>query len=212
MWQEILKDSIALFVIVSPLGAVPLFLAMTANDPLPHRRRTSIYAAVTTTVTLAGAALAGEAVFRFLGITLDAFRIAGGILLFLYGMDMVQMKRPRMKTTDEEVDEGMARAEVGIVPLGIPMLAGPGAIATVMVLQAHGRDQRIDFWALMIAVLIIGIVTLVVLLLAARLDRWLSPVVMGIITRLEGLLLASLAVQMTVSGLVRLYQSVGSGA
>jgi multiple antibiotic resistance protein len=210
-FAQLLKDLVPLLVIVSPQGAVPLFLGMTVNDPPARRHRTAFIAALTTTLTLGAVALAGEALFSFFGISVHAFRIAGGILLFIIGMDLVQVRSSRTRTTEAELQVGVEKEEVGIIPLGIPMLAGPGAIATVMVLAAdqHGGPER---WgaltALLAAVLLVGLATFLVLRATSHLQRWLNPVAMGIMLRLEGLLLCAIAAQMAVSGVVGAYRAM----
>jgi multiple antibiotic resistance protein len=195
----VVKALVPLLIIVSPHGAAPLFLSMTLADGATRRRRSALYAALTCSAVLALAALFGEMVFQFFGITIDAFRIAGGALMFLYAIDMVQMRTPRMKTTQEEVDVGVSQQEVGIIPLGVPMLAGPGAIATVMALRSGGHDGGLAVQLAAIGML--GVVSAAILLAAVRVERWLSPVVMGMLVRLQGLLLGAIAVQMLVSGI-----------
>ncbi len=194
----VVKALVTLLIIVSPHGAVPLFLSMSVDDGPLHRRRSAMYAAMTCGAVLALAAVAGEMVFSFFGITIDAFRIAGGALMFLYAIDMVQMRTPRMKTTPQEVAGGVAQQEVGIIPLGVPMLAGPGAIATVMALRL---DSHEGMAVLLLAIAALTAACAVILLAAVRLERWLSPAVMGILMRLQGLLLGAIAVQMMVSGI-----------
>ncbi len=196
---ELTRLFVTLFVIISPLGAVPLFLAMTVTDSLERRRRTGLIAAVTTTITLIAAALLGDAAFRFFGITLDAFRIAGGVILFLYALDMIQMRQTRMSTTDPEMEEGVQRSEVGVIPLGIPMLAGPGSITSVLVMRIQGGEAGL--WPVLIAVILGGLSVLVCFWFAVAMQRWLTPVLLGILLRLEGLLLAAIAVQMLIVGL-----------
>lgn len=195
---EVVKALVTLLIIVSPHGAVPLFLSMTVDDGPRRRHRSALYAAVTCGTVLALAALGGDVVFTFFGITIDAFRIAGGALMFLYAIDMVQMRTPRMKTTQEEVAGGVAQQEVGVIPLGVPMLAGPGAIATVMALRL---DSHQGMAVLLVAIAALTFTCAVILLAAVRLERWLSPAVMGILMRLQGLLLGAIAVQMMVSGI-----------
>ncbi|HAT09099.1 MAG TPA: antibiotic resistance protein MarC [Planctomycetes bacterium] len=200
MLVEILQVFVPVLVIVSPIGAVPLFLGMTQADSAERRTRTAWIAAATTTIALATAALAGQAIFDFFGVSVDAFRIAGGILLFFIALDFVQMRETRMKATDSEIEDGVHKQEVGIIPLGIPMLAGPGAIATVMVLRGGSSGP----WPLLVAIAAVGLATLAVLLGAARLQRHLTPATLGIMLRLQGLLLAAIAVQMTVTGVTNL--------
>lgn len=199
---SVLKAFVPVFVIVSPIGAVPLFLGMTAGDPPERRRRTAWIAAIATTLTLMAACLIGQRIFDFFGVTLDAFRIAGGILLFFIALDFVQVRQPRMKTTDPEYAEGVQKEQVGIIPLAIPMLAGPGAIATVMVLRDGGGFR--GSLPLLLAILLVGAATLAVLLLASRLQRVLTATTLGIVLRLEGLLLAAISVQMVVTGVANL--------
>ncbi|GDY12575.1 UPF0056 inner membrane protein [Planctomycetota bacterium] len=195
--SEVLRCFVPLFIIVSPFGAVPLFLPMTANDGLSRRRRTALFAAATAGVVLAGTAVVGEAVLAFFGISLDAFRIAGGALLFLYGMDLVQMKTPRMRTSQAEIQSGVEKEEVGIIPLGIPMLAGPGAVASVLVLRS-GSSALLP---LLVAIALLTATIAACLLAAAKLERWLTPVALGVLVRIEGLLLAAIAVQMVLTAL-----------
>jgi multiple antibiotic resistance protein len=202
MWLTMLRDLCSLFVITSPLGAVPLFLSMTARDPLLRRRRTAIYAALVATATLLVAVLLGSVIFSFFGISLEAFRIAGGIVLFIYSMDMIHVRTPRMVTTVEEVEVGVEKDEVGIIPLGIPMLAGPGAIATVLALRAGASQDGAGLLPLVLAIGIQGPLIAAVLLGSVGMRRWFTPVITGVVTRLQGLLLAAIAVQMAVSGVL----------
>lgn len=191
---------VSLLAVLNPVGAVPLLLAMTVNDPPPRRRRSALMAASTQTACLAVAAVGGSTLFSFFNISIDSFRIAGGALLFLLAIDMVKVNQLRHKATDAEVQEGLARAEVGIIPLGIPMLAGPGAIATVISLAGQVPELSLAMVVLLAAVVAVGGMTAMVLLTATRIERWLTPTVLGIASRLMGLLLAAIAAQMLVTG------------
>lgn len=208
----LLKQFVTLFVIVSPMGAVPLFLGMTAGDPPERRRRTAWIAAIATTLTLAGASFAGQAIFDFFGVSLDAFRIAGGILLFLIALDFVNVRQVRMKTTDPEYEEGVQKEEVGIIPLAIPMLSGPGAVATVLVLRGEAGPGLVAALPVLGAIVLVGAAVLATLLLAVRLQRHLTKSALGILIRLEGLLLAAIAVQMTVTGVTNLVVATARSA
>jgi multiple antibiotic resistance protein len=206
MLIETLRVFVPIFVIVSPIGAVPVFLGMTQGDAPERRARTAWITAIATTVTLIAASLVGQHLLDFFGVSLDAFRIAGGILLLFIALDFVQVRQTRMKTTDSEIAEGVEKEEVGIIPLAIPMLSGPGAIATVMVLggNSHGWTDTVPVLA---AILLVGALTLVVLLMAVRLQKHLTATILGILLRLEGLLLAAIAVQMVVTGVTNLVVS-----
>ena len=201
MLLAVLHDLVPLFVIVNPLAAVPLFLAMTERVGREHRARSAIFAACTSGGILALTAVVGPAVTAFFGVSVDALRIAGGCLLFLYALDMVQNKRPRMRTTEPEVEEGSAKEEVGVIPLGFPMLAGPGAIATTLVLRVEATARETGILPLLVAVALVALLTWLTFALALHLARWLKPTVLGIVIRLEALLLAAIAVQMLIAGI-----------
>jgi multiple antibiotic resistance protein len=198
------RDFIALFVIVSPLGAVPLFLGMTQGDSEVRRRTTARIAAIATILVLVSTALGGPWIFAFFGISVDAFRIGGGILLFMIALDFVNFRGVRTKSTEQEYEEGVRKPETGLIPLAIPMLAGPGAITTVMVLEGNNRHGVLGTLALLGSITAIGLVTYVILATASRLQRYLTPVTLGVITRLEGLLLAAIAVELVVAGATNL--------
>jgi multiple antibiotic resistance protein len=201
MLVAVVHDLVPLFIIVNPVAAVPLFLSMTEDVGRAHRARTAIYAMLTVGGILGATALFGRSVFEFFGITVDALRIAGGCLLFLYAIDMVQNRQPRMRTTQPELDEGVTKQEVGVIPLGIPMLAGPGAIATTMVLRISGDPGPLGLISLLGAVVLVSASIWLLFLIAVQAQRWLTPTALGIVIRLEALLLAGIAVQMLIVGI-----------
>ena len=133
VWDPASKDA----VIVDPLATIPAFLVMAAGDTAAKRSRMARQAAWTCFLVLSALAVAGSAIFALFGITPPAFKIAGGLLLFMVALDMLQAKRSGTQEVSEERAEGLEKEEVGVAPIGIPMLAGPGAISTVMVLT-HG--------------------------------------------------------------------------
>jgi len=141
MSQEDLKFALvalsAVFFVIDPIANVPIFLTITASDTPAQRRRTALRAALATWVTLSIFALAGGLIFKVFGISLGAFKIAGGLMLLLMSIDMMRAQPSPTRTTAEEQGEASARDDVAIFPLAIPMLAGPGAIATVMVLMSR---------------------------------------------------------------------------
>jgi multiple antibiotic resistance protein len=197
-----LRCLVPLFIIVAPLGAVPLFIAITAGDPAAARRRQALVAAVTATVALLLAALVGQRLLALFTVTLPAFRIAGGIILFAIAFELLNVRTTRMKSTEAERDAALAREQVGIIPMGIPMLAGPGAFTAVLALAAqhHGRPAAVG--ALLGAVLAVGVISAVVLVAADWLARHLGPIILAVVSRLEGLILAAIAVQMVLDGLL----------
>jgi multiple antibiotic resistance protein len=132
----------SLLAIINPLSAMPMYLALTDGYTPERRGRTVRSAMLTALAVLVVFALLGGAIFQLFGITIHAFRIAGGIIFFGIGTDMLQAKRSRVKTTEEEELEGLGKGEVGVTPLGIPMISGPGAITTV---NGSAEDLRAIF-------------------------------------------------------------------
>jgi len=194
-----LKTVIAVLVIVDPLAIVPLFLAMTAGDGEAARRRTALHASIVAGVTLVVFATMGDALFAFLGISLGAFRIAGGLLLFLLSVDMLLAKPSRQRTTPEETEEGVQKPDVSVFPLGIPMLAGPGAITVVMMLMGDAHDVFAR-GTVYVSIAVVVVVTYGTLRFAGRIEKRLGQVGMNVMHRVLGLLLAAIAAQFVVDG------------
>lgn len=190
----------AVFFVVDPLTAVPVFIQVTADQTLERRRRTALRASIAAFVTLTVFAMAGRLVFYLFGISLGAFKIAGGILLLLMAIDMMRAQPSRVRVTPEEEREGVEKADVAIIPVAIPMLSGPGAIATVMVLtsQAHGLARQL---AVLGAIVVTSIASYLTLRLASEAERALKQTGMNILTRVMGLILTAVAVQFMVNGL-----------
>ncbi len=191
----------AVFFVVDPFAVIPLFLSITRGDSAPKRRATALKASIVTVVTLTVFAATGEFIFRLFGITIGAFKIAGGLLLFLVALDMMRAQPSRVRSSPEEEHEGTTKDDVAIVPLAIPMLAGPGAIATVTVLmsQAHGQAGRI---AIVLAVVgVTGALTFLILRESTRLERVLKQTGLNIVSRVMGLILAAVAVQFVLNGI-----------
>jgi multiple antibiotic resistance protein len=189
----------AVFFVVDPIAVVPAFLAMTVRDAQAEKRATARRAAVASGVTLAVFAAAGQLIFRMFGISLGAFRIAGGVLLFLLALEMMQAKPSRTKSTPEEQREGIEKDDVAIIPLAIPLLSGPGAIATVMVLIAQARSP-VHVAIVFASIAATAIATWVLLRGSTWIEGRVSRTFMNIVTRVMGLILAAVAVQFLVSG------------
>jgi len=179
---------------------VPSFLAMTARDTRQTRRMHARRGAWTTAITLTLFALAGSLIFTVFGITIGAFKIAGGVLMGLNALDMVQARRSQQKETPAETKEGIEKEDIGILPLGIPMLAGPGAISTVMVL-AVGSKTAITTAALYVAIALTAYVSYLTLAAASHVERRLGQTGMRILTRLMGLVLCAIAAQFIIDGI-----------
>ena len=193
----------SIFFLVDPFAALPTFLAVTADQDAAKRVRTARKASLTALVILTAFAAAGQYIFRIFGITLPAFEIAGGVILLLIGLDMLEAKRSATQESTGETEAATTKDDAGIVPMGIPMLAGPGAITSVMVLvgQAQNVQQRLAIYG---AILITCGACFLVLGSAVRVARALGETGIRILVRIMGLLLVALAVQDFVNGLVDL--------
>ena len=193
----------SLFVIVDPIAVVPTFLAMTAEDTPEQRIRMARLACIIMVVVLFAFAILGERILKFLGIELPAFQIAGGIVLLLIALDMLRAQRSRVQETREETAAGTAKDDIAVTPLAIPMLAGPGAISTAILLHNKAATFAQEV-SLCVAILIVGVISYAILHLSSHGARWLNPIVMRITTRIMGLLLAAVAVQFIVRALATL--------
>lgn len=190
----------AVFFVIDPLANVPMFLSITAGDPPDQRRRTAFRAALATWITLCIFALAGGVIFRAFGISLGAFKIAGGIMLLLMSIDMMRAQPSPTRTTEEEQDEGRRRDDVAIFPLAVPMLAGPGAIATVMVLMSRADWHPIPTLSVFFAVTVTCLVAWLLMRWASTADKYLPKTVLRAFERIMGLLLAAVAVEFIAGG------------
>lgn len=190
----------SLFVIVDPVAAVPAFVAMTARDTVAQRLRMARVACLVMVGLLTGFALVGQTLFNLLGITLPAIQVAGALVLLLVSLDMLRAQRSAVQETAEETAAGSSKDDIAITPLAVPMLAGPAAISTVILLEAQAAT-----WAhrgmLLACLALVGLASYIIFALGATGAKWLSPIADRIITRLMGLLLAALAVQFLFNGL-----------
>src|ERR1700733_5399240 len=193
----------SIFFLVDPFAALPTFLAVTAGADAQRRRKMAWKASVTALVVLSAFAIAGQYIFRMFGITLPAFEIAGGIILLLIGLDMLEAKRSPTQESTEETTEAAQKEDAGIVPLGIPMLAGPGSITSVMVLvgQAQTRWQMV---AILASIAVTAAICYLGLGNSDRVARAMGETGVRILVRIMGLLLVALAVQYFVNGMVDL--------
>jgi multiple antibiotic resistance protein len=190
----------SIFFIVDPIACIPTFLALTGDSELAQRRHMAKRAAWTCFLVLSGFALGGTLVFKMLGITLPAFRIAGGLIMILIGLDMVQARRSQTKETASETQQAMEKEDVGIIPLGVPMLAGPGSISTVMALMAQSASWQHSV-SIMIVLALTAVLSYWILAAADRVGRRMGDTGIRILTRFMGLLLMAIAVQFILSGL-----------
>ena len=190
----------AIFFVIDPLATAPIFLTITSGDSVTSRRSTARRAAFAAWLTLTIFAVAGGLIFRAFGISLGAFKIAGGIMLLLMSIDMMRAQPSPTRTTAEEQDAGRAADDVAIFPLAIPMLAGPGAIATVMVLMSRAAWHPVRTPLVFVAVTITCLVAWLLMRSAAQAERLLPKTLLRAIERIMGLLLAAIAVEFIAGG------------
>jgi multiple antibiotic resistance protein len=198
--QSFLISLTSIFFLVDPIAAIPTFLVMTAGDDQLQRRHMAKRAAFTCFIVLTSFGLAGTLIFRMFGITLPAFKIAGGVILLLIGLEMMQGRRSPTKETPGEAQEGSEKEDIGIIPLGIPMLAGPGSISAVMVLvsQSPTWTHTIPIFS---SIAIISALCYPILSAADFLRDRLGQTGIRILMRLMGLLLTAIAIQFILNGL-----------
>jgi multiple antibiotic resistance protein len=193
----------SIFFLVDPFAAIGTFMAITAGEDKKSRSRTARRGAITCFIVLTSFALIGKLIFRMFGITLPAFEIAGGLILLLIGIDMLEAKRSPTQESTGETEEAAAKDDAGILPLGIPMLSGPGAISSVMVLV--GQAAKVWEWvAILGSIAITAWASYGVLVGADRIRKVMGDTGIRILVRIMGLLLVALAVQFFVNGLTDL--------
>src|SRR6476469_3458385 len=188
----------SIFFIVDPIAAIPTYLVITQQETPTERKRTARRACSAMTVMLVALGATGTMLFRAFGITLPAFRTAGGLILWFVAMDMLHGER-RTQEGRDELYEGQIKEDVALTPLAIPMLAGPGAISTAIVLagQAHGAAQSAVVYA---SIILTGLISYVSLRLGEPLLGRLGKTGIRVVTRIMGLILAAVAVQFVFSG------------
>lgn len=196
-----------IFAVVDPFTALPLFLSMTADNTVAERTRMARRAALAALFILTAFALAGGLLFKFFGVTLATFKIAGGLLLLLMAIDMLRAQPSRTRSSPEETAEGTRKDDIAIFPLATPLLAGPGSIATTMVFM--GRSTA--WWQALPVLFAIALTCLIAYWLlrsASLMDRWLGRTGMNVLNRVMGLILAAIAVQFMVDGLKGAFPAV----
>lgn len=196
-----LKILLALIVIVDPLGVIPVYAALTAHDSPEVRARVARVASLTVTGVLAGSVLAGEAILNWFGITIASFKVGGAILILLMAIGMLRSDPLREKQTPEEAVEAEGKESIAVVPIGVPLLVGPGAMSTAIIyaIDGHGVLHRLMLVGISI---LVGGLTWICLQTAEPLARLLGRTGMNILIRLMGVILAALAVEIFCAGIL----------
>ena len=194
---------VTLAVIIDPPGCAPIFASLTSGTDAAHRRRMAIRSVIVAWCILMFFALLGEPLLRTLGISLSAFRIAGGIMLFMIALDMVFERRTERREERAKEIEGTPQAQdISVFPMAIPMIAGPGSIASIMLLTARAEGTA-EGAIVLVAMTAVIALTLLALLAAGPLMKFIGANLEAMITRILGVILAALAAQFVIDGLER---------
>lgn len=192
-----------LFVIIDPPGCAPIFATLTQGTSKAHRREMAFKSVGVAAIILYGFAFVGEWLFSKLGISLDALRIAGGIMLFIIGLNMVFEKRTEKREDRAEgaLEEVEDPEDISVFPMGIPMIAGPGTMASILLLMKGNDSGHAGEFAVMAALAAVLLITLVSFLLAGGLIKLMGKSFTNVLTRVLGVLLATLAAQFILDGI-----------
>jgi multiple antibiotic resistance protein len=201
MTDELVKFFVLLFVVVEPVTLVPVFAGLTEGASERYRRKMSLKAVFVSGIVLSLFALGGAWFIRMMGISIEAFRIAGGVMLFLIALEMVFARESGTKITSEEKTEVRQREDISVFPLAFPFIAGPGALATVLLTFGTLKPDALLTVGLLAVILLVLLVTLALLLLAPFVHRVMGVTGAHVVSRLAGVVLAALAVQFMIDGL-----------
>ncbi len=207
-FNEYLKFFIALLAIVNPVGTTPIFINLTANQDQVTRNKSGTVAAFSMGIILLVVLFSGEAILHFFGISVDSFRVGGGILILLMAISMLNAKISNVKQTREEELDSAERESVAVVPLATPLLAGPGAISTV-ILYAQRSSSPLHYLLMVVAIVVLVVLTALLFRLAPTITRLLGRTGINIITRLMGLIMAAMGVEFIANGLRHLFPVLG---
>jgi len=203
-WPEYSRFAIALVAIVDPLAAIPLFLQLTGGFSVRERKRTARVTALAVFGVLAGAGIAGEAILGAFGTSLPAFRVGGGIVLLLMALSMLTAEPDRTRHTPEEDLASRDKASVAVVPLGVPLLAGPGAISAV-ILQMNSGTGVLHGGLVLATIALLALACWLALRNAERIGRLVGPIGMNVVIRLFGLVLAAIGVDFIAAGVKEIF-------
>ncbi|GHA71913.1 UPF0056 inner membrane protein [Formosimonas limnophila] len=202
------KTFIALLALVNPLGVLPMFISLTQGHTRKEKQRTIRAAALTVVAVISICVLLGEQIIEFFGISTASLQVAGGLLILLMSLAMLNAQMGGARTTAEEQDEAEHKSTLGVVPLGIPLLTGPGAISTVIVYADKARGLG-DYAVIIGCGVVLAALVWLVLQLAEPINRVMGRSGINIATRIMGLLVAAVAVEFIVEGLKTMLPALG---
>lgn len=186
------------FTLINPLGTMPIFMTMTADLDAEHRAKTARKASLVAFITIIAFAFSGQLLFKFFGISVNSFRVVGGIIFFLMGMDMLQARLARTKVQDDQVKSYVN--DISITPLAIPMICGPGAMTNAIVMM-EDADTMLKKIALIVGIAIIMLLVYVILLSSSKIIKLLGETGNNVMMRLMGLIVMVIAVEFFFSGM-----------
>ncbi|MEN7343842.1 MAG: MarC family protein [Pseudomonadota bacterium] len=204
--EQLLRHFVVLFVVIEPITLVPIFGALTRGADTAYRRKMALKSIGLSVIIFWVFALAGQRLLETLGISVAAFKVAGGILLFLMAVDMVFARQSGLRsTTVREQDEARYREDISVFPLAFPLIAGPGALATLMLLLVELGDSWPEFFGLMAMAMVVLAIALILMLLTTQVMKLIGETGANVISRLFGVVLVALAVQYVVDGILTLF-------
>ena len=202
MTEQLVKTFIVFFLVIEPISMVPIFGALTRGGEPGYRRRMAYKSVGISALIFIVFALGGDLVLQALGISVHAFKIAGGALLFLMSVDMVFARQSGLRsTTVREQDEARYREDISVFPMAFPLIAGPGALATLLLFVVETRGEPLALLALLGVIMGILVLTLLLLLLTTHIMKIMGVTGANVVSRLLGVVLAALAVQYVLDGL-----------
>ena len=201
----LLTTLISLFAVIDPLGAIPVFLLLTPDKSPGERRQIALKAGAAVFVILSIFALFGHLILKYFGISPQAFEIAGGLILIKLAYDLLWARMPGLKSTVREEEDGLLKADVSVIPLAMPLLSGPGAIAAVVVLAHTAEASWMNIW-LVGSILINSILVGLILSFASPLAKILRETGAALLTRILGLILMAVGVQFVISGIAKILE------
>lgn len=204
MELEVSKIFMALLVLINPLSAIPIFISLTPHSSQAERKKIAKLTSLTIAIVVCLFSLVGEGLLGFLGISIGSFQVAGGLLVLMIALAMMNAQPTPTKTTDEERSEAESKANIAVVPLAIPLMSGPGAISTVII-YATTAHSWVDVAKIIVSGLLVACVCYAALTMATPISRVLGKTGINIVNRVMGMLLAALSVEIMVDGLFRLF-------
>ncbi|GBG15642.1 multiple antibiotic resistance protein [Novimethylophilus kurashikiensis] len=209
-WNYLVKIGVGLFAIVNAIGTIPIFISATDGWSAAHRAKTARIIGITVFTVLALSLFIGDSMLDFFGISIASFQVGGGILLLLMAISMMHAKESEARQTPEEAQVAIEHDAVAIVPLSIPLLAGPGAISSMIIAAEHSGGV-VGHISLLIPVAVVSVLSWRILLLSDFIAERLGTIGINIVTRLMGLILAAMSVEFMARGLASLFPGLVNG-